>query len=135
MIAQRYKVEPLPQRMSKLILIVRDSTLKPMASIGVPPTAGHLSEHYPDIFIHLSQLNKYRQAQTSEDVDNTFAPKCTISYGNPSFPPILSIGAPPCGGAERSYDGLFYLPLNHIDVLTGANWLDHLKAKKRVVGG
>jgi hypothetical protein len=64
MIAQRYKVKSLPQRMSKLIFIVRDSTLKPMASIGVPPTAGHLSDHYPDIFNHFSQLEKYRHVQT-----------------------------------------------------------------------
>ena len=38
-----------------------------------------LTDHYPDIFTYLSQLEKYRQAQTSEDVDNTFAPECTIS--------------------------------------------------------
>ena len=37
MIAQRYKEESLPPRMSELILIVSDSTLTPMSSIGTPP--------------------------------------------------------------------------------------------------
>jgi len=33
-IAQRYTVEPLPLRMSELILIVSDSTVPPMSTIG-----------------------------------------------------------------------------------------------------
>jgi hypothetical protein len=34
MIAQRYKVESLLQRMNKLVLIFRDTTLKPMQALA-----------------------------------------------------------------------------------------------------
>ena len=40
----------------------------------------------------------------NEEPPQSLISKLIIACGDSSFPPISSIGAPPCGGSERSYD-------------------------------
>jgi ribosomal protein S17E len=38
--------------------------LPPIDAVGILPTAGQLSDHYPDTFTHFSHFEKNRHAQT-----------------------------------------------------------------------